>query len=239
MKYETVFYNTGTKIIAYATNCVYAADLMKLFTAAHKKQVTKYEDKKIYYSYSKFPKKLAQRAGFTTVSDPANADLIVIPTHCSYHYASVFHAVKINDKLHYKFPLDRIDVKKYVQVYKQMNKYIDLMDTYGDKCIISSTFYEYCRAYNPAMTNSEYENVKELLKSSDRECNILGATLIVKSDINMRKNIKLMSEVNRILRDFELPETNENLEFRYTFENKCTGAYKQWCNKNESSEYLL
>ena len=109
-----------------------------------------------------------------------------------------------------------------------MNKYVDLMDMYKDKCIISSTFYEYCRAYNPSITNSEYGNVKELLKSSDKECNILGATLIIKSDINIQKNAKLMSEVNRILWNSALPETNENLEFSYTYDNKCNGSFEQW-----------
>lgn len=229
MKYETVFYNSGAKLRVGSTNCIQEDDLVKLFTAAHKRQVAKYTDRKIYYAYSKFPKKLAQRAGFTTVNDPVNADLIVIPTNCSWYYTGVYYAARINDVLYWRYLWDHSPTtKRYVMLHKQMNKYIDLMDTYGDKCIISSTFYEYCRAYNPAMTNSEYVNVKELLKSSDRECNILGATLIVKSDINIRKNIKLMSEVNRILCDFELLKTNENLEFSYTYYNKCNGAFEQW-----------
>ena len=229
MKYETVFYSSGTKLRVGGTNCIHEDDLVKLFTAAHKKQVAKYTDRKIYYAYSKFPKKLAQRAGFTTVNDPTNADLIVIPTNCSCYYACVFEATRINDRLYRRYSWDHaLNTKRYVQVYKHMNKYIDLMDTYGDKCIISSTFYEYCRAYNPSMTNSEYANVKELLKSSDKECNILGATLIIKSDINIQKNTKLMSEVNRILCNSTLPETNENLEFSYTYDHKCAGSFDQW-----------
>ena len=136
------------------------------------------------------------------------------------------------------YSIHTLTTQKYVTVHKHMNKYADLMDMYKDKCIISSTFYEYCRAYNPSITNSEYANVKELLKSSDKECNILGATLIIQSDIDMQKNAKLMLGVNRICNEL-LPETNENLEFSYTYNHKCAGSFDQWCDKNESNKYLL
>lgn len=233
MKYETIYKYVGLRLAIASDNCVKKDDLKELITAAHNKTIAKSKHKKVYYACSKFPRKIAQRAGFITVTDPDDADLIVIPVECGELYTAEWYAERVEGKLRRRmfFVFDtnpELDI--YVSVYKQMNKYIDLMDEYKDKCVISSNFYIYCRHYNPALTDEELDNIKNLLYSSDKECRLLGATMIMQSNLNIRKNEKIIRKVYDIFPKYEPIKTytNELHIFMKTVSHKSFGHYSQF-----------
>lgn len=231
MKYETIYKNVGLRLAIAADNCVRKDDLKELITSAHNKTIAKSKHKKVYYTCSKFPRKIAQRAGFITVTEPNDADLIIIPVEFVELYATELYAERVEGTLCRRWFFDKnLGIETYVSVYKQMNKYLDLMDEYKDKCVISSNFYVYCRYYNPTLTDEELDNIKNLLDSSDKECRLLGATMIMQSNLNIRKNEKIIYKVYDIFPKYQPVKTytNELYIFMEAVSHKLYGNYMRW-----------
>lgn len=239
MKYETIYSSCGSKLTITSDNCIREADFDALVAAVCRKKVSKTKHKKVYYAYSKFPRKIAQRAGFITVTDPNDADLIIIPVHCMRLYSTRWWAERIEDKLYWRRKYGR-QFDKYVSVYKSMNKYIDLMDEYKDKCVISSNFYVYCRYYNPTLTDEEFDGVKNLLNSSDQECRLLGATMVMQSNLDMRKNTQIIREAYNIFPKYQPIKTytNELYMFMETVSHKVYGHYSQFVVQSSTHQLL-
>ena len=232
MKYETIYKNVGSRLTIAADNCVRKAELQTLVSAAHQKTIAKSKHKKVYYACYKFPRKVAQRAGFITVTDPKDADLIIIPVGYVGLYATELIAERVEEKLYRRWNYDT-NSERYVSVYKSMNKYLNLMDEYKDKCVISSNFYTYCRHYNPALTDEELDNVKNLLTSSDKECRLLGATIVMQSNLDIRKNTHIIRDTYDAFPQYQPIKTytNEIYTFMETVEHKIYGHYSQFVTK--------
>lgn len=239
MKYETIYKNVGSRLTIAADNCIRKAELQTLVSAAHQKTIAKSKHKKVYYACPKFPRKIAQRAGFVTVTDPNDADLIIIPVYYVGVYVTELYAERIKEKLYRRWDYD-INCDRYVSVYKLTNKYLNLMDEYKGKCVISSNFYVYCRYYNPALTDKELENVKNLLDSSDQECRLLGATMIMQSNLDMRKNSQIIRQAYNVFPQYQPTKTytNELFMFMETVLHKIYGHYSQFVVQSSTHQLL-
>jgi hypothetical protein len=132
---------------------------------------------KVFYCDSQFPRKMARGAGYTTVSDVNNADIIILPPKFIHDYDELVHCVEDEDNDKYVIcnrPFISAPFVKYD--HDRWLKYID-----DPRTISACSFYRHCRKMLPVLTKDEIASLRELLKSPDRDIQRTAAYTVLNS----------------------------------------------------------
>lgn len=130
---------------------------------------------KVFYCDSQFPRKMARGAGYTTVSNVNDADIIILPHKFICNYNALVHCIEENGK--YVIRSQLFNSAPFVKYdHDQWLKYID-----DPRTISSCSFYKHCRKILPVLTKDEIKSIRELLKSPDREVQKTAAYTVLNS----------------------------------------------------------
>lgn len=130
---------------------------------------------KVFYCDSQFPRKIAREAGYATVSDVNNADIIILPQKFICNYNALAHCIEENGKyVICSQPFNSAPFVKYD--HDRWLKYID-----DPRTISSCSFYNHCRKILPVLTKDEIKSIRELLKSPDHEVQKTAAYTVLNS----------------------------------------------------------
>lgn len=159
--------------------------------------------KKVYFLDNKFPKKLFNKSKFISCSDINDAEIIAIPK--TYFYVINYYPAKqctTGDFYVISLSDPTCNIAKY-PIYD--HKYIEIMD---DPRVISyEMLYKECRKNLQTLTEDERLSIEELTNSSDKDVQLIGAMMIVKS--NLELNDKLCSKARIIIRNSDINLTKE------------------------------
>lgn len=130
---------------------------------------------RVFYCDSQFPRKIAREAGYTTVSDVNNADIIILPQKFIYNHNALVHCIEENGRYVIRSqPFNSAPFVKYDN--DRWLKYID-----DPRTISSCSFYKHCRKILPVLTKDEIKAIRELLKSPDRDVQKTAAYTVLNS----------------------------------------------------------
>ena len=172
MNPTNIFYKTGENTYLQRKSPYYDYDEVKSYAELNdKKQVPITGN--VFYFDSQFPRTIANNAGYTTVQNINDADIIVLPQKFVQNVDKFVSCYTDDNK-----PIissSGIGTKPFV-TYKKTNwlEYID-----NPKTVSSRAFYRQCRKSLPVLDTEETEKVKELFQSADPEIRKTGALMIV------------------------------------------------------------
>ena len=177
-------------------------DVLRYSAEIYKRELPALKQK-VYFLDNKFPKRLFNKSKFIHCNDINDAEIIAIPKtyfddiHCYYAKKG-----NIGNWYHVNWNEKECAIAKY-PIYD--HKYIKILD---DPRVISyKTLYKECRKNLQTLTEDELLSIEELMNSLDKDVQLMGAMMIVKS--NLRLSDKLCGKAISIICSANINLTKE------------------------------
>ena len=159
--------------------------------------------KKVYFLDNKFPKRLFNKSKFISCSDINDAEIIAIPK--TYFYEINYYPAKQHTTGNF-YVISWTDPTCWISKHPIYDhKYIEILD---DPRVISyEMLYKECRKNLQTLTEDERLSIEELMNSSDKDVQLIGAMMIAKS--NLELSDKLCSKASVIIYNSDINLTKE------------------------------
>lgn len=169
-------------------------DVLKYSMAIAKRKIPALKQK-VYFLDTKFPKRLFNKSKFIHCNDINDAEIIAIPkTYIewnNWYYAKQSH---LSGCYIITWNTDNDIIANY-PIYD--HKYLKILD---DPRVISyDTLYKECRKNLSTLADDELLSTEELMNSLDKDVQLMGAMMIVKSNLQLDDPLcsKAMSIISR------------------------------------------